>query len=115
MQFAKEYLNKTEIVRNFSDAIKFNLLRSDGKSYIRRKPNAEVQPQKMHNTIKHGGGYIMMWRHMSSSGVGNLDFIDSTMEQIVYLDILRWIFIWFVKTSGIIIYYTKHKIGVVQI
>lgn len=43
----------------------------------------------MKGTVKHGGGHVMVWGCMSSAGVGNLVFIDSTMDKKQYLKILQ--------------------------
>ena len=40
-------------------------------------------------TIKHGGGNVKCWGSFSSSGVGNLVFIDENMTEEVYRDILQ--------------------------
>lgn len=41
------------------------------------------------NTVKHGGGSVMVWGCMVASGVGNLVFIESTMNKFDYLNILK--------------------------
>ena len=40
-------------------------------------------------TVKYGGGNIMVWGVMGYSGVGNLEFINETMNQHIYLNILK--------------------------
>ncbi|GBN50637.1 Transposable element Tcb1 transposase [Araneus ventricosus] len=40
-------------------------------------------------TVKHGGGSVMAWGCMASTGVGNLVFIDGIMNHMVFLDILQ--------------------------
>lgn len=39
--------------------------------------------------MKHGGGSVMVWGCMAASGVGNLHFIEGTMNKNVYLTILK--------------------------
>ena len=39
--------------------------------------------------VKHGGGKVKCWGSFSSSGVGNLVFIDRNMTEEVYRDILQ--------------------------
>ena len=38
--------------------------------------------------VKHGGGSVICWGCFSSSGVGNLAFIDGNMTGPMYRDIL---------------------------
>ena len=40
-------------------------------------------------TVKHGGGNVKCWGSFSSSGVGNLVFIDGNKTGEVYHDILQ--------------------------
>lgn len=40
-------------------------------------------------TVKHGGGSCMVWGCMAANGTGNLEFIQGTMDKMVYLDILK--------------------------
>lgn len=42
-------------------------------------------------TVKHGGGSIMVWGCMAGSGTGNLEFIDTTMDKMKYLNIYYFI------------------------
>ena len=73
----------------YTDEIKFNLFRSDGQSYIWRKPNEELKEKNLKATVKHGGGSVLVWACMSSSGVGELCIIDGIMDQTKYLSILK--------------------------
>lgn len=41
------------------------------------------------STVKHGGGSVMVWGCMSGAGVGNLIFIETTMDRFVYLNIVK--------------------------
>lgn len=54
-----------------------------------RKPNTELQDKNLRATVKHGGGHVMVWACMSAAGVGKLQFIESTMDKLVYLNILK--------------------------
>lgn len=40
-------------------------------------------------TVKHGGGSLMVWSHMSAAGVGDLVIIEGIMDQHAYFDILK--------------------------
>ncbi|CAF4791551.1 unnamed protein product, partial [Rotaria socialis] len=70
------------------DESKFNLFGSDGKIMVWRATDKELSPQCMVSTMKHQGGSIMVWGCFSRAGVENLHFIDGTMDQFVYREIL---------------------------
>lgn len=92
LQFANQYVTKDPDFWNrviFSDESKFNLFHHDGRILVWRRRNAKLEPANMTCTVKYGGGGIMVWGCMAASGVGNLVFIDGTMDQYVYLDILK--------------------------
>lgn len=59
----------------FSDETKVNLVSSDGRHYVRRPVNAEMNPRFTKKQVKHGGGNIKIWGSFSGLGVGpwNLD------------------------------------------
>lgn len=91
-KFAKEHIRKDsrfweQVI--FADESKFNIFGSDGRSYVWRKPNTELQDKHLKPTVKHGGGHVMVWACMSAAGVGKLQFIESTMDKMVYLNILK--------------------------
>lgn len=73
----------------FVDESKFNIFGSDGRRFVWRKPNDELNVKNLKATVKHGGGGVMVWGCMSAKGVGNLVFIDGIMDQNVYLKILK--------------------------
>jgi len=52
-----------------------------------RKPNEELKPGNIKSTIKHAGSNVMVWGCISSSGVGELVFVESTMNAKHYLNI----------------------------
>lgn len=92
LAFAKDHADKDDSFCNtviFADESKYNLFGSDGKSYVWRKPNTEVEPKNLKSTVKHGGGSVIVWACMSSAGVGNLVFIETTMDNKAYLKILQ--------------------------
>ncbi len=66
-----------------------NLFLSDGRTMVWQKPNEELKKLNLHATVKHGGGGVMVWGCFSASGVGNLVFIESTLNKEGYLKILR--------------------------
>ena len=73
----------------WSDESKFNLFGSDGKIVVWRSTNEELSPQCTVPTIKNQGGSVMVWGCFSRAGVGNLHFIDVTMDRFVYREILE--------------------------
>lgn len=92
MQFAHDHLNKDQSFWEtviFAEESKYNISGSDGNTYVRRQPNAELQPQNLRGTVEHGGGHVMVWGCMSASGVGNLTFIEGNMDRKMYLKILQ--------------------------
>lgn len=92
VEFAKEHQNKNfEFWKTvlFTDESKINLFGSDGRTYVWRKPNTELQEKNLRPSMKHGGGSVMIWGCMSANGVGNLEFIENIMDQTVYLNILK--------------------------
>ncbi|GFW12929.1 transposable element Tcb2 transposase [Trichonephila clavipes] len=73
----------------FSNESKFNIFGSDGRQYVWRKPNTELEKQHLTLTVKHGGGSVLIWGCMAANGVGKLCFIDGIMTACMYIDILR--------------------------
>ena len=73
----------------WSDESKFNLFGSDGKIVVWRSTNEELSPQCTVPTIKNQGGSVMVWGYFSRAGVGNLHFIDVTMDRFAYREILE--------------------------
>ncbi|GBN24535.1 Transposable element Tc1 transposase [Araneus ventricosus] len=73
--FAKSMLDKdisfSESVI-FVDESKFNIFGSDGRIYVWRKPNEELNPKNLLPTVKHGGGGIRVCGCFAASGMGNL-------------------------------------------
>ncbi|GFW24600.1 transposable element Tcb2 transposase [Trichonephila clavipes] len=73
----------------FSDESKFNIFGSDGRQYVWRKPNIELEKQHLTPTVKYGGGSVLVWGCMAANGVGKLCFIDGIMTaRSTYIDIL---------------------------
>lgn len=92
LEFAEMYVHKNLEFWDrilFSDESKFNIFKSDGQIRIWRKRNTELDSNNIVSTVKHGGGNILVWGCMSSSGLGELVFIDGIMDKFVYLNILK--------------------------
>lgn len=62
---------------------------SDDNVMVSRKPNEELKCGNIKSTVKHGGGSVMVWGCIAAGGTGNLIFIDSKMDQKLYLDVLK--------------------------
>ncbi|KAJ4440904.1 hypothetical protein ANN_10751 [Periplaneta americana] len=92
LDFAKRYVNCSEEFWKsaiFSDESKFSIFGSDGRNFVWRRVNTEFKKENLRPTVKHGGGSSMVWGCMSANSVGNLAFIESTMNQYGYLNILK--------------------------
>ena len=48
-----------------------------------------LKEKNINPTVKGGRGSVLVWAYMSSSGVGNIQFIDGIMDKNAYLDILK--------------------------
>ena len=53
----------------FSDKYKFNLINSDGRSYVKRRANESFSKKCVTLTVKYGGGKVMYWEGFSGAGV----------------------------------------------
>ncbi|CAF1531494.1 unnamed protein product, partial [Rotaria magnacalcarata] len=73
----------------WSDESKFNLFGSDGKVMVWRSTNEEFSPHCTVPTVKYQGGSVMVWGCFPRAGVGNLHFIDGTMDRFMYREILE--------------------------
>ena len=92
LQFAKEYVDMNKNCWKdvlFSDETKINVFGSDGKVTVWHKANEDLKIKNLRPTVKHGGGNVMVWGCISSTGVGEMAFIDCTMKQEDYLKILK--------------------------
>ncbi len=61
----------------WSDETKIKLFGINSTRRVWRRRNAAHDPK---NTIKHGGGNIMLWRGVSAKGTGQLHRIKGTMD-----------------------------------
>ncbi len=69
----------------WSDETKINLFGSDSVKRVWRQPGEENKDKCVLPTDKHGGGRVMVWGCMS----GEPQFIEGTMNTIMYCDILK--------------------------
>ncbi|KAG2465883.1 TCB1 transposase, partial [Polypterus senegalus] len=98
LELAKEHLKKpAQFWKNilWTDEIKINLYRNDGKKKVWRRHGTAHYPKHTTSSVKHSGGSVMAWVCMAASGTGTLVFIDdvtqdrsSRMNSEVFRDIL---------------------------
>ena len=58
-------------------------------SRVWRKPNEALTIKNISCSVKHGGGSVMMWGAMGYYGAGNFEFIETTVNHLHYLNILK--------------------------
>lgn len=73
---------------NFSDESKFELFGKKRRQKVWRRSGEAFESGNTQPTVKHSGS-VMVWGCFSANGVGNLVFIDGTMDRYVYRDILN--------------------------
>ncbi len=87
-QFAEDKQIKDMDYWNYvlwSDETKINLFGSDGVKHVWRQPGEEYKDKCVLPTVKHGGGSVMVWGCMSAAGIGELQFIEGTMNANMYV------------------------------
>lgn len=92
LTFAKYHVHKDlKFWKNilWSDESKFNRFGSDGKQYVRRSKNKELNPRYTIKTVKHAGGNVIVWGCFSWNGVGPLHRIQGRMDQFMYKEIME--------------------------
>ena len=73
----------------FSDEAKINVFNSDGRSWCWITYGEPIQPQHAQQTVKHGGGHIMISDCMTTFGLGAWHRIEGIMDQHMYNFILK--------------------------
>ena len=91
LAFAQKYLEWTiddwkRVV--WSDETKINRYGSDGQHYVWGRKGESVGDRGIKETVKFGGGNIMVWGCMGWEGVGNLVEVEGRMNGEQYVDIL---------------------------
>ena len=66
----------------WSDESKFNLF---GSHYVRRRVGEEYLPECVQQTVKFGGGSVMVWGCISCDGIGTLAKVDGRMKGVDYI------------------------------
>ena len=73
----------------WSDETKINRFQSDGRSWYWKRDEEQLQQHHVKQTLKHGGGSIMIWGCMTAEGPGYMRKIDGKMDQYLYKTILE--------------------------
>jgi hypothetical protein len=73
----------------WSDETKINRFCSDGRSWCWVRDGESRQPRHVKQTVKHGGGSIMIWGCMTAQGVGFMCRLTGAMDQKAYKEILE--------------------------
>ena len=73
----------------WSDETRINRFGSDGKAYAWKIPGEPLQSQHVRETVKHGGGCIMVWSCITWYGPGYIVVVGHNMDKFVYLSVLQ--------------------------
>ena len=72
----------------FTDETKINRLGPDGPNRVWRLPGPPTQNHHFRETVKFGGGSVMVWGAITPHGVGGLVRIPTTMDAEVFCETL---------------------------
>lgn len=86
----------------WSDESKFNRVSSDGKRYVWVPLDNEDQSKRFAETMKFGGGSVMVHGMFSWLGAGKLTQIHGLMDRFMYRDILQAGLIPTIQACGIL-------------
>ena len=92
LTFARDHVTKPQEFWDrvlWSDESKFNVFGSDGRRIVWRMTLESLKEKNINPTVEGGRRSLLVWACMSSSGVGNIQFIDDIIDKNVYLDILK--------------------------
>ena len=73
----------------WSDETKVNRFCSDGRSWCWVRDDESRQPRQVKETVKHGGGSVMVWGCMTWCGPGFICKIDGATDQYLYKEIFE--------------------------
>src|SRR3954468_6177748 len=73
----------------FTDEAKINQIGSDGRQWVWKRAGAPLQSQHILQTIKLGGGYVMIWGCMTTTAVGLRCRIEGKIDAELYEEILE--------------------------
>jgi hypothetical protein len=91
LNFAEKYENWTledwkRVI--WSDETKINRFGSDGQQYVWGRKGESLGGRDVEETLKFGGGNIMVWGCMGWNGVGKMVEVEGRMDGKQYVDIL---------------------------
>ena len=91
MEFVEKYEHWTDddwerVI--WSDETKINFFGSDGVRWGWKKNNNNLDPNGLIQTVKHGGGNIMIWGCMTWHGPGFISKIDGRLDAKLYVEII---------------------------
>ena len=85
----------------WSDETKINRFGSDGREYVWKKQGEDLIQREVQETVKFGGGNIMVWGCMGWNGVGHLAEVEGRMNADQYVAILEEHMLSSLEESGI--------------
>lgn len=72
----------------FTDESKYNIFAPDGYHKVWRYSGPPTLRHHVRETVKFGGGNVMVWGAITSKGVGKLVFIDDKMDSRLFISVL---------------------------
>ena len=84
----------------FADETKVNRYGSDGMQYCWRQPQGST-PHEVDETVKYGGGHIMVWGCMTAGGLGGYCLIEGNMNFHLYKEILEGELLTTIRAQGL--------------
>ncbi|CAK9798382.1 Transposable element Tc1 transposase [Anthophora plagiata] len=92
LAFAKKYKDWTidqwrHVI--WSDETKINRISSDGRAWYWKRKGESLKRHHVKETLKHGGGSIMIWGCITFYGTGAIHRIVGNMNQYSYMTILK--------------------------
>ena len=73
----------------FTDESKYNIYAPDGHLRVWRRPGIPTLNHHVRETVKFGGGNVMVWGAITYKGVGKLVFIEGKMNSVLFFDVLK--------------------------
>ena len=73
----------------FSDETKINRFNLDGRTWCLVNDQKNLPDRVVKQTVKHGGGSLMLWSCMTARGVGDLQKVDGRLNAKDYISILH--------------------------
>ena len=92
MEFARLYQHWTDAEWKkvlWTDETKINRYGSDGTRWVWRNDRIGMQARLINETLKHGGGSLIMWGCMQWEGTGFISQIEGGLDAKLYIEILE--------------------------